>query len=305
MIANINEKTKVIAIVGPTASGKTALSIELATCYNGEIISADSRQVYRGMDLGTGKVTPDEMAGIPHHLIDIASPTTDVYTGADFVRDATTAIIDITGRGKLPIIAGGTFFYLDLLRGKRGSAPVLPNPTLRAVLETKSTTELSTELTTIDPRRAATIDHANRRRLIRALEITAALGTVPAVSPSNSPFDMLIIGIDVPIDTLNERIHRRIIERLDQGMIAEVATLKASGVTWERLASFGLEYRVIGKHLQGELTKDQMIDELAAKTRQFAKRQRLWLKHDSSISWFPFPVSADQVASQVEGFLNT
>jgi tRNA dimethylallyltransferase len=296
-------KPKVIAIVGPTASGKTSLSIDLATRFGGEVISADSRQVYRGMDLGTGKVTTDEMSGIPHHLIDIADPKTDTYTGADFVHDATVAIADITNRGRLPIIAGGTFFYLDLLRGLRTSAPVPPNETLRTELETKSTEKLSALLQSKDPRRATTIDHDNRRRLIRALEIIDGLGSVPETTITESPYDMLILGIDVPVDTLSERIHRRIIERIDQGMIEEIALLHSNGVSWERMASFGLEYRSIASHLQRRLTREQMIEELAAKTRQFAKRQRLWLKHDPSIVWLPFPVDTAKASSLVSEFL--
>ncbi len=295
---------KIIAIVGPTASGKTALSIDLATHFSGEVISADSRQVYRGMDLGTGKVTAEEMAGIPHHLIDIANPQTDTYTGADFERDAAAAITDITKRHHLPLIAGGTFFYLDLLRGLRSSAPVAPNELLRAELEQKTTAELSTELTTKDPRRAASIDHANRRRLIRALEVVAALGAVPETIAINSPYDMLVLGIDVPVDILNERIHRRITERIDQGMIAEIATLHESGVSWEKMAGFGLEYRSIASHLRGHLTTDEMVEELAAKTRQFAKRQRLWLKNDPTIVWLPFPADTEKGISLVTEFLN-
>jgi len=298
-------KPKVIAIVGPTASGKTALSITLAQKFNGEVISADSRQVYRGLDLGTGKVTTEEMADVPHHLLDIVDPKTDTYTGADFVRDASTAVADISSRGHLPIIAGGTFFYLDLLRGLRSSAPVPPNETLRAELEQKSTEELSAELTRLDPRRASTIDHANRRRLIRALEVINTLGHVPETTVADSPYDMFILGIDVPVDTLNERIYKRIIDRIEQGMIEETNTLHESGVSWERMASFGLEYRSIGSYLQGHLTKDAMIEELAAKTRQFAKRQRLWLKHDKSIIWLPFPVDTDKAVATVQTFLHS
>ena len=296
-------KLKVISIVGPTASGKTALSIALAQQFAGEVISTDSRQVYRGMDLGTGKVTATEMAGIPHHLLDIADPAKDTYTGTDFVRDASTAISDITNHGHLPIIAGGTFFYLDLLRGLRSSAPVPPNEQLRTELETKTTEELSALLTNLDARRAETIDHANRRRLIRALEVVNAIGHVPETAVTDCPYDMLVLGIDVPVDILNERIHRRIVDRIDQGMIEEIETLHKSGVSYERMTSFGLEYRSIASFLQGHITKDVMVEELAAKIRQFAKRQRLWLKNDPSIIWLPFPVDNANAVKLVELFL--
>jgi len=293
---------KVIAIVGPTASGKTSLSIELAKQFNGEVISADSRQVYHGMDLGTGKVTTDEMQGIPHHLIDVVEPTT-VYTGADFKRDAEVALKDIVARGKLPIIAGGTFFYLELLRGSMSVAPVPPDTELRAMLETKSTAELQRQLVATDITRSAKIDINNRRRLIRAIEIIHTLGMIPPVEPTTSPYDWLTIGIDIPANILAERIHERIIQRIDQGMIEEVATLHQEGVTWEQLDSFGLEYRYISRHLQGTMSKETMIEELSTKTRQFAKRQRTWLKRDKSIIWLHFPVTLESVQLTLQEFL--
>ena len=298
------KKQKVIAIVGPTASGKTALSIALAQHFGSEVISADSRQVYHGMDLGTGKVTPKEMAGVPHHLIDIADPITDTYTGSDFIRDAKAAITDITGRGNLPIIAGGTFFYIELLRGTMQPAPVAPNKQLRTELETKSNLELFALLQAADPERAATIDQDNPRRLIRALEIIDALGVVPPVIPTESDYRWLTIGIDIPTDILNARIYERIMTRLDTGMIEEVDALQKNGVSWERLEDFGLEYRYIARFLRDQITRDIMIQELAAKTRQFAKRQRLWLKRDPGIVWLPFPVDSSIAIHTVQDFIS-
>jgi len=296
------KKPKVLAIVGPTASGKTSLSIELAKQFNGEVISVDSRQVYRGMDLGTGKVTTKEMQGIPHHLLDIADPTT-VYTGADFKRDGEVVLSDIITRGKLPIIAGGTFFYLELLRGTMSVAPVPPDPELRAVLETKSTVELQRQLVAMDITHSAVIDTSNRRRLIRAIEIINTVGVLPLVEPIPSPYDWLTIGIEVPADILAGRIHERILQRIDQGMIEEVATLHQEGVAWERLDSFGLEYRYIARYLQKTITKETMIEELSTKTRQFAKRQRTWLKRDKSIIWLPFLVTLESVQPTLQEFL--
>ena len=296
------KKPPVLAIVGPTASGKTSLSIELAQQFNGEVISADSRQVYRGMDLGTGKVTRLEMKDVTHHLIDIANPT-EVYTGADFKHDANVVLSDIVARKKLPIIAGGTFFYLELLRGTMSVAPVPPDPELRAVLETKSTAELQRQLAAMDITHSAVIDTSNRRRLIRAIEIINTLGVLPSVEPIPSPYDWLTIGIEVPADILAERTHRRILERLDQGMIEEVEVLHKQGVSWERLDSFGLEYRYIARYLQKTITKETMIEELSTKTRQFAKRQRTWLKRDKSIIWLPFPVTLESVQPTLQEFL--
>lgn len=296
------QKPKAIAIVGPTASGKTSLSIELSKLFSGEVISADSRQVYRGMDIGSAKVTTEEMSGIPHHLIDIVDPMT-VYTGADFKYDGEVAMNDIVSRSHLPIIAGGTFFYLELLKGTMQSAPVEPNQSLRKILEQKTNEELFAELKLKDPIRAESIDADNPRRLIRALEIIDALGVVPPVNINDLSHNWLTIGIDIPVDILNERIKIRIIDRLKIGMIEEVETLKKNGVTSERLESIGLEYRYINRYLEGQIDKDTMIFELTNKSRQFAKRQRVWLKRDPEIKWLPFPVDINEAEKLVKYFL--
>jgi tRNA dimethylallyltransferase len=295
-------KPKILAVVGPTASGKTALSIELAKRFNGEVISADSRQVYRGLDIGSGKVTKEEMQGIPHHLIDIAD-IEERYTAADFARDAAEAIADITARGKVPIIAGGTFFYLDILRGKMQTAAVEPNLALQAELEKRTTEELFKELETKDPRRALTIEKDNRRRLIRALEIIHTLGVVPETTTAESHYEWLIFGIDIERDTLNARIEMRMLERLKHGMREEVEALLASGVSAERLVDFGLEYRFLTRNIQKEIPYEVMTEKLFTKIKQFAKRQRTWLKRDAEIIWKPFPVTASSVEVEVEAFL--
>lgn len=295
-------KPKVIALVGPTSSGKTTLAIELAKRFNGEVISADSRQVYRRLDIGSGKVTKAEMDGIPHHLLDVAE-LTDTYTAADFVRDSKAAITDILSRGKIPIIAGGTFFYLDLLRGKMQTAAVEANPALQAELEKMSTAELSQALITADPDRAATIDHSNRRRLIRSLEIIDSLGKVPTIENIPSDYDWLVFGIDINKEVLNQRIEKRIHDRLKNGMIEEVQNLLATGVDAKRLDDFGLEYRYLTKYLLKEISYEEMVEQLFAKSRQFAKRQRTWLKKDGSIIWKQFPVTIEQVEAEAIEFL--
>ncbi len=277
------QKPKVLVIVGPTASGKTSLGIELAKQFNGEIISADSRQVYRGLDLGTGKVTKEEMGGIPHHLLDIANPT-DVYTVADFVRDGRTAIDNITSRGKLPIIVGGTFFYIDALLGRIVAPHVLPNETLREKLEQMNLEELTEELTAKDPRRAKDIDTKNKRRLIRALEIVDALGFVPE-EQTEELYDALTIGIKIEKEILHERIHKRLLERIQEGMIDEVKRLHEQGLPYERMEDLGLEYRYIARFLEGQLSMEDMQKELETKIRQFAKRQMTWLRRDTEIIW--------------------
>lgn len=294
-------KPKVLVIVGPTASGKTSLSIKLAQKFNGEVISADSRQVYRGLDLGSGKVTTEEMDGVPHHLLDIALPM-DVYTAADFKRDAAAAIFDIQNRRRLPIIAGGTFFYIDALLGRVSTPAVPPNDILRASLETKSTNELLALLTELDTTRAQTIDHDNPRRLIRAIEIATALGHVPLPS-TTTPYDVYTIGITIDQEALHRNIHVRLQERLEAGMVKEVEGLLASGVTYERLEALGLECRYISRYLRSEMTYQAAVAELETKTRQFAKRQMTWLKRDDTIHWID-KSDTEQINTLVENFLN-
>jgi tRNA dimethylallyltransferase len=258
--------------------------------------------VYRGLDIGSAKVTVTEMNGVPHHLIDIVDPSI-VYTGADFKRDGEIALSDIINHGKLPIVAGGTFFYLELLKGTMSSAPVPPNPTLRAILEQKTTFELFADLQAKDPRRAETIDPDNPRRLIRALEGIDAIGAVPPVTNTDLPYDWLTIGIDVTVDILNERIHQRILDRLKIGMVEEVETLHKNGLSWERLEAIGLEYRYIALYLQNKLNRGEMIEQLTHKSRQFAKRQRVWLKRDPNIIWLPFPANTEAAVELVNDFI--
>lgn len=294
-------KPKVIAVVGQTASGKTSLSIELAKKFNGEVISADSRQVYRGMDLGTGKVILEEMQGVPHHLLDVVEPM-EIYTAADFERDAKAAILDILSRGKLPIIVGGTYFYIQLLRGELQSAPVAPNEEFRKGLEKFSNLELYEQLKTLDPIRAEDIDPENSRRLIRALEIINELGTVPPVQKIDSPYDWLLLGTDITKEQLHKNINLRLKQRLELGMVAEAKLLHQQGVTYERMDTLGLEYRYLAKYLQNQLSETELFSQLETKIRQYAKRQLTWLKRDNSIKWFN-PKAQAEINTCVENFL--
>lgn len=295
-------KSKVIAVVGPTASGKTSLAIAIAEQFSGEVISADSRQVYRGMDIGTGKVTEAEKRGIPHHLLDIIDPM-EVYTATDFTRDTTLAIADITKRAQLPIIAGGTFFYIDLLRGNLSPAPVPPNESFRASIAHYSNAELFSQLKGKDPRRANTIDANNRHRLMRALEIINTLGIVPESQPVESDFEWLLLGVDIPKETLHQNIHDRLQQRLATGLIEEVERLHTQGVTWQRMTEFGLEYRYITLYLQNQLAKQEMIEELETKIRQYAKRQMTWLKRDGAVNWHE-PSDTQAIFARIETFLH-
>ena len=281
----MTHKPKVIVVVGPTASGKTSLSVALAQQFNGEVISADSRQVYKGLDIGTAKATEAEMAGVPHHLIDVVDIDT-TYSVTNFKVDANVAVTRILNRDKLPIIAGGTFFYVDALLGKSPISEVPPNEELRAELEKKYKQDLYKALEKLDPRRAAEIDPDNKRRLIRALEIVSAIGAVPKKEPGASPYDVLTIGIKTGKEELRERFKNRAQEWLENGFKEEVEKLLADGVTRERLQEIGFEYMLMLQFINGELDREAFIQKFIEKNWQYAKRQLMWLKRDKTIMWF-------------------
>ncbi len=293
-------KPKILVIVGPTASGKTSLSIQLAKLFEGEIISADSRQIYKGLDLGTGKVTHNEMDGVPHHLLDIAEPT-EIYNASQYVDGAKTALQGIISRNHLPIITGGTFFYIDALLGKFTLPDIPPNPLLRQTLEGKTTQALFETLHEKDARYAEIVDKENPRRLIRAIEIIEALGHMPEPS-KELPYNTLTIGISIPKETLKENIHARLLKRLELGMIAEVERLLEKGITHERLQDLGLEYRFISQYLRNTITYEEMLTQIETKTWQYAKRQMTWLKRDETIVWVD-PTDVESIQKEVEGFL--
>jgi tRNA dimethylallyltransferase len=299
---NAPTKTKIIVVVGATASGKSSLAIDLAQKFSGEVISADSRQVYRGLDIGTAKVTPDEMAGVPHHLLDVATPD-QVYTAADFKRDATEAIAGIINRGHLPIIAGGTFFYIDILLNRMSMPAVPPNPDLREKLEQQTTAELFEILQARDPNRAATIDQANRRRLIRALEVIETLSTHPPTELLDAPYEVLWLGIERTKEDLRQRYQKRAEEWLNGSFGTEVKQLLANSVTRERLEEIGFEYRLMLDYLDGKLTDEAFIARAIEKNWQYAKRQLTWLKKNYEIKWFT-PEETEQLTETVTTFLN-
>lgn len=295
-------KNKLIVIVGPTASGKSALAVTLAKTINGEVISADSRQVYSGLDLGSGKITNLEMSGVPHHLLDVADLST-TYTATNFVNDAKVAINRIVARGKTPIITGGTFFYIDLLLGKIQNSPVPPNPSLRKELEKLSTAELYERLQQGDPERAQSVDPSNRHRLIRSLEIVKVLGKVPKLPAGKSTYEVYTIGIKVDKSTLVKNIKQRLEQRLTLGMVEEVEQLLKSGIPKERLTGFGLEYRYLTEFLNKEITEVQMKELIQTKSWQYAKRQYTWLNKQPDIKWYPYPIDQELVNREVQDFL--
>ncbi len=276
---------KILVIVGPTASGKSALAVRLAKKYHGEIISADSRQVYKGLDIGTGKITKKEMAGIPHHLLDVANPKR-TFTVNHYQKLAQQKIKRIIKRGRLPIIVGGTGFYIDAALGIMMVPPVPPNLPLRNRLNLLTTVKLLRQLQRLDPERAKTIDAKNPRRLIRAIEIAAALGRVPPLKPRPLPYEVIKIGIQVPLPALKLKINNRLNKRLKQGLIKEVKNLhEKTGLSWKRLESFGLEYRYVARFLKAEDHNFFPQEQLETAIWHYAKRQMTWFKRDKSINW--------------------
>ena len=295
------KQKKLIVVLGQTAVGKTALSIKLAKMFNGEIVSADSRQVYKGLDIGTGKVSKKEMQGIPHHLIDVASPKR-TFTIAQYKKLAMKAIEKIFKKGKIPFLVGGSPFYLRAVIEGLEFPKVKPDWELRKKLEKLSEEKLFEMLKKIDKERAKSIDKKNKRRLIRAIEI--ALKTkkpVPPLKVKKPPFEILIIGIKKEKEELKKLIKKRLLKRLKQGLVKEVKNLRKSGISWKRLESFGLEYKFVAQYLQGKLAYQEMVEKLQKEIEKFAKRQMTWFKKFKNIHWIKTEKEAKKL---VDSFLN-
>ena len=270
----MTHSTDALVILGATAGGKTALAVAAARHLGGEIIAADSRQVYRGMDLGTGKDLA-EYGEIPYHLIDIADAGSE-YNLYQFQRDCYAAIMAIRARQRLPIICGGTGLYLDaVLRGYH-LVEVPRNPHLRQQISTWSDDQLRRRLLEIKPRQHNRTDLDERDRLVRAYEI--ACGEKAAGPAEPFAWRPLVFGLQWPREVLRQRIAERLRTRLEQGMIEEVQGLYEAGVTWQQLEFYGLEYRFIARYLQGELSRNEMVQQLARAIGQFAKRQETFFR---------------------------
>jgi len=261
-----NKKPKVLVILGPTASGKTSLAVKLAKEFNGEIISADSRQVFRGMDIGTGKDL-GEYGNVPYHLIDVVNPEDE---------------FNLLKYQKLPIIAGGTGLYLQAIVDGYQLDKNAPNPKRRAELTAMTVAELYKILEKEKPEFAANINNSdknNPRRLIRYIEIMESGETPKTVSKKTVPYDFLLLGLQQDDDTMRARIIKRIKDRLNnEDMVGEVERLVDEGIPYTRLNSFGLEYRHIAWYLQDKLDYDDMVERLGLATYRFAKRQKTWFK---------------------------
>jgi len=321
-----------IVILGQTATGKSDFAVEIAKKINdlsqyksGEIISADSRQVYKDMNLGTGKITKKEMQGVKHYLLDVISPK-NIFSVSDFQKLANKEIKNIISKNKIPIICGGTGFYIDALVNGTRFPEVPPNKELREKLSNKTAQKLFDILKKLDKNRAENIDPKNKVRLIRAIEIARALGSVPRLKNNgnidnksgtnsamaefvprvNDKSTILKIGLKIPDEILKKRIKARLISRIKKGMIKEIKDLhEKKKITWKRLESFGLEYRYVAYHLQGKLSKGDMVEKLNTEIWHFAKRQNTWFRRDKDILWInPLKNSEKQIAfREIKKFL--
>lgn len=313
------EKQKVIVIIGSTASGKTGVAVNAALKYDGEVISADSRQVYIGMDIGTGKdlceydiKTDSGVVHIPYHLIDVVDPR-EQFTLADFQKQAYKSLDDILSRKKLPIIAGGTGMYAQSLVDGYDLSGVRPDEADRKLLEKKGKEELFEILLNYNKKFADNLNNSdknNKRRLVRYIEMAKIQDKDLKINKVDkkikNKYEFLILGLKWPREILHGRIYKRLIERLEkENMVEEVENLNREGVSWERLDSFGLEYRYISRYLRDILTYDEMIDELHRAIKKFAKQQKKWYKRwekqGNKIHWFEG--ETDELWDLVDNFL--
>lgn len=290
----------IIAVVGTNASGKSGLGVELALRYGGEIISADSRQVFRGLDLGSGKITPEEMKGVPHHLLDVRAPG-EFFSMADFQRLAYAAIEEIRGRGRLPFVVGGTGLYVDSVADGYVLSDCAPDLDYRAELEKLDTPELYRRLMQQAPE--AQVDPRNRNRVMRALERLKAGDYHPGRKEPR--YDVLRLGVTWDREALGARIDERLARRMEQGMVDEVRGLLEAGASAEFLLGLGLEYRCICQYLLGEIpTQEEMTEQLAAAIKKFAKRQMTWFRRNPDVVWLD--MAADplaQACGAIDAFL--
>lgn len=300
------QKQPLIMIVGPTAVGKTAISIELAQRLGGEILSADSRLLYRGMDIGTAKPTPGEMRGVPHHLIDVAEPD-EVWSLGIYQREAYRIIDGIHGRCKLPFLVGGTGQYIRSIIEGWHIPPQSPDHGLRDAIthwaDEIGSQGLHERLGHIDPVAASWIDHRNLRRTVRALEVIFKTGVRFSDQrlKQTCRYDALVIGIDRPRESLFARIDQRIDVMLDQGLVEEVRGLLDAGYSPDLPTMSAIGYGEIIQYLQGEISLEEAVELIKRNTRIFVRRQANWFKPDDArIEWF---MASDTVVNDMEAYI--
>ena len=291
---------KLIAIVGPNASGKSSLGVELALKFDAEIVSADSRQVFKGLDLGSGKITKEGMKGVPHHLLDVAEPG-EFFSMADFQRLAYIAIDGIIARNRLPMLVGGTGLYVESVVKGYELSDKMPDLNYREELEKLTTPELYDMLLEKIP--DIEIDKNNRNRVMRVLEkLHDGDDAAPAACPR---YETLSLGVSWDRETLKNRIDQRLTRRTAEGMIEEVANLRKQGVSDEFLLKLGLEYRYITEYLMGEWeSEEKMLTELSLDIKRLAKRQMTWFRRDKDIHWLNMtddPIA--EASALIEAFL--
>ena len=330
----VNLKDQALLICGPTATGKTQLGIYLAKKFNGEIVSADSRQVYREMDIGTGKDLPENAKfnpsaslrartqnfeigyyffdKVPVWMLDVVEPT-EQFSVAHYYKLANCVIEDIWQRGKLPIVVGGTGLYIKALVDGIATITIPPNKKLREQYKNKTAQELFAILEKLDSQRASSMnpsDRQNPRRLIRAIEVTKWKWEMVDVKLNDEvgseKINALPIGLAAPLEELRKRIDDRVERRVEQGMVDEVERLLKQGVSHERLQEFGLEYRIIDQYLQGKFPKYKMVQRLKTEIHGFARRQLTWFKKDNRVNWFDVtkPNCQEKVEKKVREWYN-
>lgn len=304
-----SKSPRLIVVIGPTACGKTAFATRLAAMTDGEILSGDSRQVYRGMDIGTGKDLKDytvDGRAIPYHLIDIAEPG-EKYNVYRYQQDFAAAYADVVGRGKQPILCGGSGLYVEAVIKNYSLLSVPPNETLRTELKNKTIDELAKILSTYQTLHNTT-DLDNRRRTIRAIEIADYMKTHNEEAGPTGGIDYTVIGLDIPRELRRERITRRLRARLREGMADEVRGLLDKGVEAEDLIYYGLEYKYVTMYCQGQLTLEDMTAQLEIAIHQFAKRQMTWFRgmdrRGIKINWIDASQPMEQVLAQAEQIIN-
>lgn len=294
----MGSQRKILIILGPTSSGKSSLAVRLAKKFNGEVVSVDSRQVYKMMDIGSGKITKKEMNGIEHHMLSVASPRKR-FSVAQYQKLAEKSIQDILKKNKLPILCGGSAFYIKVLSEGISLPKVKPSFNQRKKLEKMTTQDLYNKLKKEDPRRSKEIDKNNRRRLIRAIEILEETGKpIPKIN-KNPKYNYLKIGIKRK--NIEKLIKVRLLKRIKQGMISEVKKLKKYGLSWNKIDSFGLEYRWVSRYLQKKISRNEMIDFIFQDTIKFSKKQMIWFKKEDDVSWIGKFTEAEKL---VKEFLN-